>query len=120
MCVDKDYASIGNVECRDCAAYKVLGAGAVDNVQFLIEEFCIEHSGENGVAVFFFNGEIVGYGVLGVYGAATFYNTTFVEHSFCECGFTGALAAEQGDVFDFFGLISFHAIGFNSLSSLKR
>ena len=110
LCVDHDKAGVGDVEGGDSAAHEVVGARAVDHIEFLAEEFGIEHRREYRIAIFFFYGEIVGYGIFCFYCAAAFYNSTLEEHSFSECGFTRAFASEQGYVFDFFGFVSLHAI----------
>ena len=88
MRVNDDDAGIGDIECGDGVAYEVVSSGAVYHIQLFVEKFGIEDSGEYRITIFFLNGEVVGNGVFGFHGATAFYNSTLVEHSFSECGFT--------------------------------
>ena len=106
--VNDDNAGVGHVQGCDGIAHEVICSGAVDDVEFLVEELSVEDRGENRVTILFFYREIVRYSVLGINCATAFYYSTLVKHSFSECGFPGSLAAEQGDVFDFVGLIDLH------------
>lgn len=108
--VDENHAGVGDVEGGDGVAHEVVGAGAVDHIEFLAEEFGVEYGGEYRRAVFFFNGEIIGNSVLGFYGAAAFYNSTLEKHGFGECGFARAFAAKQGYVLDFLSFVDLHDI----------
>ena len=73
---------------------------------------CYYPEGIDPTSIFLFNREIVADGVFGFNRSTAFYNSTLVKHSLCECGFPGALAAKQGNVLDFIGLINFHVIRF--------
>ena len=108
--VDNDKACVCDVECRYGIAYEVVSSRAVDDVELLAKELGIYHGGEHGGSVFLLYREVVAYGVLCFDCAAAFYHSTLEEHSFCECGFPGSLAAQQGDVFNFVGLIYLHVI----------
>ena len=110
LAVDEYHAGVGYIQCGNGTAHEVVGAGAVDDVEFFVEELGVEHGREYRVSVFLLYREIVGYGVFGFNCAAAFYNPTLVEHSFGECGFSGAFAAKQGYVFDFLRFVEFHDV----------
>ncbi len=107
--VDHNNGRIGDIQSRNSRADKVISARAVNEVQLATKKLSVKYSGKYGIAIFLFNGEIVADGIAGVDCATAFYNSTLVEHSLGECGFSGALAAKQGNVFDFVGFVDFHS-----------
>ena len=92
--VDNNNTCIGNAQCSNSTTYEVIGSGAVNYIEFLIEELGIEYSREYRIAIFFFYGEIVGYSVTCINTTSTFYYTTLVKHSFCESGFSGSFTTQ--------------------------
>ena len=110
LSVDKEDARVGYVERCDGVANKVVAARAVDEVDFLIQKFCVADCRKNGVAIFLLYRKIVAHRVAVFYSSSTFYNSTLVKHCFGECGFPGALTTNEGDVFDFVSFVNFHCV----------
>ena len=75
----------------------------------------MEYGGEYRVTILLLYGEIVADCILGSYSAAAFYDATLIEQSFCESGLTCTVIAQEGDVFNFMGLIHFHDIIYNNM-----
>ena len=106
--VDQYDTGVGHIECGDRISDKVIGSGAVYHIKLLPKEFRIKNCREYAVAILFLNRERITYSVFSFNGAAAFYNSTLVKHSFGECGFTRAFAPKQGDVFNLVCLIDLH------------
>ena len=69
----------------------VTPSGAVDYIELLVVEFCIEYGREYRIAILLLHGEVVGHGVAGFYAAAAVDHSTLVDHGLCECGFPRSL-----------------------------
>ena len=110
LCVDHHYACVGNFECRDYLAHKIVEARGVDDVNFFAAKFGIEHCGRYGVFAFVFYFAVVGNGVFVVNASSSVYQSSLEDHAFGKCGFSGLGAANERDVPDFVSLIYFHGI----------
>ena len=120
LTVDKEHGSVSHVKRGERCSHEIVGTRAVNDVEFFSFPLGVEDRGENGVAVVLFHGEIVRDCVFGSDASATFDLSAFKEEGFGESGFTGAVVAEQGNVFDFVRVVNLHGIRFKMMFSMLK
>ena len=113
LSVEQEDSRVCNIQGGDCRAYKVVATRAVDDIEFLSVPLHMVYSGEYRIAILLLHGEVVADCIFGSDSAAAFYDTTLIEQSFCESGFSCTVIAQEGNVFNFMGLINFHDIIYN-------
>ncbi len=108
--VYQHYCCISNIERRDCSIDEVIGTGAVNNIQFFSQPFCVKHGRKHRETIFVLYSVIIRYRVITFYITSAIYNTTLKEHSFSEGGFTRAAATKQRYVLDLISQIYLHDV----------
>ena len=88
LAIDDHHRKVTYLHCAHHTTGKIVRARAVDKVKFLSGLFNLEYGREHRVSILLLNREIVTDSILCSDRASTFYNTTLIEHSFSESGFT--------------------------------
>ena len=71
-----------------------------DNVELLAQPFNVNYGREYRIAVLFFHGAIVTYGVTLFYGSAALYDARLKKHRLNQGCFTRSRCTQKGDVFN--------------------
>ena len=100
LCAYEQEGCVGYVERSDNAAYEIVRTRAVDNVELLAQPFDVNYGREYRIAVLFFHGEIVTYGVTLFYGSAALYDARLKKHRLNQGCFTRSRCTQKGDVFN--------------------
>lgn len=117
VAIDEEHGSICNVESRERSTYKVITAGAVDEVQLLTFPFRMEYRREYGVAIILLYGEIVTDSILLRDTSAAFDDARVEEEALGEGCLAGAVVTKKCDVLDVVRVIYLHSV--NGLSCCK-
>ena len=108
LSVDDEHGLVGDVECCDRAPHEVIGARAVDDIEFFIVPFYMYYGRKHAVSILLLHGEVVAYGVFTFYCTAAFDHSRFKQHRLDKSGLAATRTADECDVLNFFRLIDFH------------
>ncbi len=93
---------VGDGHCGQCLTHEIGQARAVDDIQLLAVPFGVEHGAKDGITIVLFNREIVAHRSLLRHAALSVNLSGDVEHRLGQSCFSRIVAAQQGDVLDFF------------------
>ena len=101
---------IRDIQSGNSSSHEIIRTRTIDEIQLPILPFYTENGREHRVTILLLNREIIGHRISCLNGAATFYNSTLVKHSFSESGFPRARTSQDRDVLNFICLVYFHDI----------
>ena len=108
LSVDEQQGRVSHMQGCHGSTHKVVGTGAVDDVQFLSVPFHMKNRGEDTVAILLLYRKIVAHRVLGSDATTTADDASLIQECFGKGSLTGTVIAKQGNVLDFVGLVNFH------------
>ena len=101
---------IGYIESSHGCTNEVVTTGAVNYVQLLTIPLHMVNGTEYAISVLLLNGEVIADGIVLCDTSSTVNYSCLIEQAFCQGCLTTTVITQQGNVFDFLCLISFHRV----------